>query len=94
VVDPAGTVCRAAEALKREGAKRVLAYCTHPVLSGNAVRNIEDSFLDELVVTDTIPLSEGAQACGRIRQLSIAAMLAETMRRVSMEESVSSMYMD
>jgi ribose-phosphate pyrophosphokinase len=94
LVDTAGTLCRAAEALKREGAKRVLAYCTHPVLSGNAVRNIEDSFLDELVVTDTIPLSEGAQACGRIRQLSIAAMLAETMRRVSMEESVSSMYMD
>jgi ribose-phosphate pyrophosphokinase len=94
LVDTAGTLCRAAEALKREGAKRVVAYCTHPVLSGKAVQNIEASVLDELVVTDTIPLSESAQACGRIRQLSIAAMLAETMRRVSMEESVSSMYMD
>jgi ribose-phosphate pyrophosphokinase len=94
LVDTAGTLCRAAEALKREGAKQVVAYCTHPVLSGKAVQNIEASYLDELVVTDTIPLSEGAQACGRIRQLSIAAMLAETMRRVSMEESVSSMYMD
>jgi ribose-phosphate pyrophosphokinase len=94
LVDTAGTLCRAAEALKREGAQRVVAYCTHPVLSGKAVRNIEASVLDELVVTDTIPLSEGAQACGRIRQLSIAAMLAETMRRVSMEESVSSLYMD
>jgi ribose-phosphate pyrophosphokinase len=94
LVDTAGTLCRAAEALKREGAARVVAYCTHPVLSGKAVRNIEASVLDELVVTDTIPLSESAQACGRIRQLSIAAMLAETMRRVSMEESVSSLYMD
>jgi ribose-phosphate pyrophosphokinase len=94
LVDTAGTLCRAAEALKREGAQRVVAYCTHPVLSGKAVQNIESSVLDELVVTDTIPLSEVAQACGRIRQLSIAAMLAETMRRVSSEESVSSMYMD
>jgi ribose-phosphate pyrophosphokinase len=94
LVDTAGTLCQAAEALKREGAQRVVAYCTHPVLSGKAVRNIEASVLDELVVTDTIPLSESAQACGRIRQLSIAAMLAETMRRVSMEESVSSLYMD
>jgi ribose-phosphate pyrophosphokinase len=94
LVDTAGTLCRAAEALKREGASRVVAYCTHPVLSGRAVRNIEASVLDELVVTDTIPLAEAAQACGRIRQLSIAAMLAETMRRVSNEESVSSMYMD
>jgi ribose-phosphate pyrophosphokinase len=94
LVDTAGTLCRAAEALKREGAQRVVAYCTHPVLSGKAVQNIEASVLDELVVTDTIPLSESAQACGRIRQLSIAAMLAETMRRVSMEESVSSLYMD
>jgi ribose-phosphate pyrophosphokinase len=94
LVDTAGTLCRAAEALKREGAVRVVAYCTHPVLSGKAVHNIEASVLDELVVTDTIPLSESAQACGRIRQLSIAAMLAETMRRVSMEESVSSLYMD
>ncbi len=94
LVDTAGTLCRAAEALKREGAVRVVAYCTHPVLSGKAVQNIEASVLDELVVTDTIPLSESAQACKRIRQLSIATMLAETMRRVSMEESVSSLYMD
>jgi len=94
LVDTAGTLCRAAEALKREGAVRVVAYCTHPVLSGKAVQNIEASVLDEVVVTDTIPLSESAQACRRIRQLSIAAMLAETMRRVSMEESVSSLYMD
>jgi ribose-phosphate pyrophosphokinase len=94
LVDTAGTLCRAAEALKREGAARVVAYCTHPVLSGKAVQNIEASVLDELVVTDTIPLSESAQACRRIRQLSIATMLAETMRRVSMEESVSSLYMD
>jgi ribose-phosphate pyrophosphokinase len=94
LVDTAGTLCRAAEALKREGAVRVVAYCTHPVLSGKAVQNIEASVLDELVVTDTIPLSESAQACKRIRQLSIATLLAETMRRVSMEESVSSLYMD
>jgi len=94
LVDTAGTLCRAAEALKREGAVRVVAYCTHPVLSGKAVQNIEASVLDELVVTDTIPLSERAQACKRIRQLSIATLLAETMRRVSMEESVSSLYMD
>jgi ribose-phosphate pyrophosphokinase len=94
LVDTAGTLCRAAEALKREGAVSVVAYCTHPVLSGKAVQNIEASVLDELVVTDTIPLSESARDCGRIRQLSIAAMLAETMRRVSMEESVSSLYMD
>jgi ribose-phosphate pyrophosphokinase len=72
----------------------VVAYCTHPVLSGSAVENIEASELDELVVTDTIPLQEKALACSRIRQLSIATMLAETMRRISNEESVSSLYMD
>jgi ribose-phosphate pyrophosphokinase len=94
LVDTAGTLCQAAGALKEEGAARVVAYCTHPVLSGQAVENIEASELDELVVTDTIPLRENAQRCGRIRQLSIAAMLAETMRRISMEESVSSIYMD
>jgi len=71
-----------------------VAYCTHPVLSGSAVENIETSELDELVVTDTIPLQKTAQACSKIRQLSIATMLAETMRRISMEESVSSLYMD
>ena len=94
LVDTAGTLCLAALALKEEGAKRVLAYCTHAVLSGSAVDNIESSELDEVVVTDTIPLNEKARHCNRIRQLSVAAMLAETMRRISMEESVSSMYMD
>ena len=94
LVDTAGTLCLAAMALKDEGATRVVAYCTHPVLSGPAVDNIEVSELDELVVTDTIPLRENAQACGKIRQLSIATMLAETMRRISNEESVSSLYMD
>jgi ribose-phosphate pyrophosphokinase len=94
LVDTAGTLCLAALALKEEGAARVVAYCTHPVLSGSAVQNIEASELDELVVTDTIPLRDNAAACDRIRQLSIAAMLAETMRRISMEESVSSLYMD
>jgi ribose-phosphate pyrophosphokinase len=94
LVDTAGTLCLAAMALKNEGAAQVLAYCTHPVLSGKAVDNIETSELDELVVTDTIPLSEPARACSRIRQLSVATMLAETMRRISMEESVSSLYMD
>jgi len=94
LVDTAGTLCLAALALKEQGAVRVVAYCTHPVLSGSAVDNIESSELDELVVTDTIPLQEAAQACSKIRQLSIATMLAETMRRISMEESVSSLYMD
>ncbi len=94
LVDTAGTLCLAAVALKEEGARRVVAYCTHPVLSGAAVENIEASELDELVVTDTIPLRADAEACKKIRQLSIATMLAETMRRISMEESVSSMYMD
>ena len=94
LVDTAGTLCLAALALKEHGAARVVAYCTHPVLSGAAVDNIEASELDELVVTDTIPLRENAMACKKIRQLSIATMLAETMRRISMEESVSSLYMD
>jgi ribose-phosphate pyrophosphokinase len=94
LVDTAGTLCLAAKALKEQGAVCVVAYCTHPVLSGSAVDNIESSELDELVVTDTIPLQEAAQACSKIRQLSIATMLAETMRRISVEESVSSLYMD
>ncbi|MGB5438302.1 MAG: ribose-phosphate diphosphokinase [Gammaproteobacteria bacterium] len=94
LVDTAGTLCLAAMALKKEGAARVVAYCTHPVLSGAAVDNIDASELDELVVTDSIPLRANAEACSKIRQLSIATMLAETMRRISMEESVSSMYMD
>src|SRR5690348_16590112 len=94
LVDTAGTLCIAAKALKEQGAAKVLAYITHPVLSGKAVSNIENSVLDELVVTDTIPLRNGAEDCKRIRQLSIAELLAETMRRVSDEESVSSLYVD
>jgi ribose-phosphate pyrophosphokinase len=94
LVDTAGTLCQAAQALKGNGAERVLAYCTHPVLSGNAIANISNSALDGLVVTDTIPLSPGAQACTHIRQLSVAEMLAEAIRRISNEESVSSMFMD
>jgi ribose-phosphate pyrophosphokinase len=94
LVDTAGTLCQAAKALKDHGAERVVAYCTHPVLSGNAIMNIRNSALDELVVTDTIPLRPDAQACTRIRQLSIAEMLAEAIRRISNEESVTSMFMD
>lgn len=94
LVDTAGTLCQAARALKNNGAESVLAYCTHPVLSGRAIANIVESDLDELVVTDTIPLRPDAQACTRIRQLSIAEMLAEAMRRISDEESVSSLFMD
>ncbi|WP_096367632.1 MULTISPECIES: ribose-phosphate diphosphokinase [Thiohalobacter] len=94
LVDTAGTLCKAAGALKEHGASRVAAYCTHPVLSGPAIKNIEGSQLDELVVTDTIPLRPDAQKCSRIRQLSIAEMLGETLRRISEEESVSSLFMD
>lgn len=94
LVDTAGTLCKAAAALKEHGAVSVAAYCTHPVLSGAAIDNISNSELDELVVTDTIPLTEEAKACGKIRQLSIATMLAETIRRIDQDESVSSMYMD
>ena len=94
LVDTAGTLCQAAEALKNEGAKKVIAYITHPVLSGKAVERISASQLDELVVTDTIPLSAAAKACGRIRVLSVAALLAETIRRIRDEESVSSLYID
>ena len=94
LVDTAGTLCKAADALKEHGATKVKAYITHPVLSGPAVGNIENSQLDELVVTNTIPLSAEAAACAKIRQVDIAEMLAETMRRINNEESVSSMYMD
>jgi len=94
MVDTAGTLCHAAGALKNEGAVSVAAYITHPVLSGPAVSRITDSQLDEMVVTDTIPLNEEARACDKIRQLSVAQMLAETMRRISFEESVSSLYVD
>ncbi len=94
LVDTAGTLCTAAGALKEHGALKVVAYCTHPVLSGPAVSNIENSQLDELVVTDSIPLSPEAQACSQIRQLSIAELLGETIRRISNEESVSSLFVE
>lgn len=94
LVDTAGTLCKAAFALKDHGATRVVAYCTHPVLSGFAVDNIHNSVLDELVVTDTIPLRSEAQQCGKIRVLSVAEMLAETIRRIAVGESVSSLYVD
>jgi ribose-phosphate pyrophosphokinase len=94
MVDTANTLCEAARALKEHGAERVLAYCTHPVLSGNAVERIASSALDKLVVTDTIPLREDAGACGRIQQLSVASLLAETMLRISNEDSVSSLFME
>jgi ribose-phosphate pyrophosphokinase len=94
MVDTAGTLCQAGLALKERGALKVVAYITHPVLSGPAVERIEKSVLDELVVTDTIPLSQAAQACPRIRQLSVAELLAETIRRISDAESVSSLYLD
>ena len=94
LVDTAGTLCLAAQALKDHGAVKVLAYITHPVLSGKAVERISNSALDELVVTDTIPLSGEARRCERIRVLSVAGLLAETMRRIRDEESVSSLYVD
>ncbi|NBC49180.1 MAG: ribose-phosphate diphosphokinase [Gammaproteobacteria bacterium] len=94
LVDTAGTLCQAAAALKENGAARVQAYCTHPVLSGPAVENISASALDELVVTNTIPLRQEAADCPKIRQLGIGELLAETMRRVSNEESVSSLFVD
>jgi len=94
MIDTAGTLCQAAQALKDSGAVRVVAYITHAVLSGPAVERIERSVLDELVVTDTIPLSEAGKASSRIRQLSVAGLLAETIRRISDEESVSSLYVD
>ena len=92
LVDTAGTLCRAAEALKQHGTARVVAYCTHAVLSGSAVANINASVLDELVVSNTIPLRPDARQCSKIRQLSIGELLAETMRRISNDESVSSLF--
>jgi ribose-phosphate pyrophosphokinase len=94
IIDTAGTLCSAAKALKDHGAKKVIAYCTHPVLSGKAIENINNSMLDELVVTDSIPLSEAAQQCSRIRVLTLSKMLAEAMRRLSNEESLSAMFRD
>ncbi|MGR9046272.1 MAG: ribose-phosphate diphosphokinase [Gammaproteobacteria bacterium] len=94
LVDTAGTLCHAAAALKKHGAVKVVAYCTHAVLSGKALENLAGSVLDELVVTDTIPLSPVAEQIGKIRQLSVAEMLAETIRRIAVGESVSSLYVD
>jgi len=94
LVDTANTLCEGAKALKDHGAQKVLAYCTHAVLSGNALERISNSVLDELVVTDTIPLREDAQGCNRIRVLTVASLLAETMRRISAEDSVSSLFVE
>jgi len=94
MIDTGGTLCAAATALLEKGGKEVVAYCVHPVLSGKAIENIENSALKELVVTDTIPLNEEARQCKKIRQLSVAEMLAETIRRIANRESVSSMYID
>ncbi|MCL4470197.1 MAG: ribose-phosphate diphosphokinase [Sulfuricella sp.] len=94
LVDTANTLCEAAAALKEHGAEKVVAYCTHPVLSGPAVERIMNSKLDQLTVTDTIPLHDEAKKCSRIRQLSVAELLAETMRRISNEDSVSSLFME
>ena len=92
IIDTAGTLCSAAAALKEQGAARVMAYCTHPVLSGRAIDNLNNSELDQLVVTDTIPLSPAARQCSRVRQISLAPLLAEAVRRVSNEESISAMF--
>jgi ribose-phosphate pyrophosphokinase len=94
MVDTAGTLCAAAGALKARGAVKVVAYCTHPVLSGAALENIRNSELDELVVTDTIPLADEAQAIQKIRQLTLADLLAESIRRVSNEESISALFVE
>ncbi|WP_287831391.1 ribose-phosphate pyrophosphokinase, partial [Idiomarina sp.] len=92
MIDTGGTLCKAAEALKQHGAKRVFAYATHPVFSGNAVSNIKESAIDELVVTDSIPLSEEMKATGKVHQLTLSGMLSEALRRVSNEESISAMF--
>lgn len=94
IIDTAGTLCAAAKVLKEKGAEHIVAYCTHPVLSGAAIDNIENSQIDEVVVTDTIPLTPRAQNCTKIRQLSLSAMLAQTIRRINEEESISSMFVD
>ena len=94
MVDTAGTLCKAAQALKDNGARQVVAYCTHPVLSGDAIENLDNSTIDELVVTDTIPLSEEAKQCKRIRQLSVAELLGESISRIISGQSLSSMFID
>lgn len=92
MVDTAGTLCNAAKALKERGAKKVIAYATHPVLSGPAIERLNGSEMDELVITDSIPLSDAAKASPKIRQLTLSHMLAEAMRRISNEESLSAMF--
>jgi ribose-phosphate pyrophosphokinase len=94
IVDTAGTLCAAAAALKEKGARKVVAYCVHPVLSGAAIDNLDNSQLDQLVVTNTLPLRDNARNCAKIRQLSVAELLAETIRRIAFGESVSSLYID
>jgi ribose-phosphate pyrophosphokinase len=94
IVDTGGTLCLAAQSLKENGAKNIMAYCTHPVLSGDAIKNLETSCINELVVTDTIPLHQQASQCKKIRQLSLSGMLAKTICRINSEESVSSMFVD
>lgn len=94
MIDTAGTLCKAAQALKEHGAKKVVAYATHPVLSGPAIDNIRDSALDDLGVTDTIPLSPAARSCEKIRQLTVSGIIAETIYRINRDESVSSLFMD
>ena len=94
IVDTAGTLCSAAEKLKADGAKSVRAYVTHPVLSGNAVENIAASQLDKIIVTDTIPLSEKAKQCSKIKQLCLADLIAQAIQRINVEESVSSLFND
>lgn len=92
MVDTAGTLCKAAQALKEHGAKKVVAYCTHPVLSGKAIENITHSALDELVVTDSIPLNKSAKTCSKIRQLTCSVLLAEVIKRVYNSESISALF--
>ena len=94
MIDTANTLCQAGAALRAAGAQRVVAYCTHPVLSGRAVERIMDSVLDEVVVTDTIPLGPQAAACPKIRQLSCAALLGETISRIARGDSVSSLFIE
>ena len=94
MIDTAGTLCKGADALKKAGAKSVVAYCTHPVLSGGAVTNINNSQIDKVIVTNTIPLNECADGCDKIQQLSVGELIGETIRRISNEESVSSLFVD
>ncbi len=92
MIDTGGTLCKAAEALKDRGAKRVFAYATHPVFSGLAAKNIAESKIDEVIITDSIPLSDEIKAVGKVKQLTLAPMLAEAIRRISNEESISAMF--